>query len=183
MMHALTSVLFLPSILEQISPHIRPYLLHSHFRIMISYWVSRGRPRIHLHETILAATAYPTPPNSYQPTLGAVAQALASRPQPISTSLVPDDATTPSADANGKLRSIVLGMGPNDGAEVTSEEPRKEEEVVESNGRDLVKEEEEKASGINPWGAIFTSAMDHPDDHVPKVRSLHSWILRSLVLT
>jgi hypothetical protein len=43
LMHALTSVLFLPSILEVLSPHLRPALLHSHFKIMVAYWVARGR--------------------------------------------------------------------------------------------------------------------------------------------
>ncbi|KWU42821.1 hypothetical protein RHOSPDRAFT_20535, partial [Rhodotorula sp. JG-1b] len=43
-MHGLTSVLFLPSMLEVLSPHLRPYLLMSHFRLVVAYWVSRGRP-------------------------------------------------------------------------------------------------------------------------------------------
>lgn len=148
MMHALTSALFLPSILEQISPHLRPYLLHSHFRIMISYWVSRGTPKVHLREILLASTPYPTPPNSRQPTLGAVAQALASRPQSTPTASIPDDATTPNADSNGKLRLGVLGMEPVDATEVTFEEPKEEEEIVQSNGENVVVEEEgEKESG------------------------------------
>lgn len=42
-MHALTSVLFLPCLLEKISPKYRAALLISHFRTMIAYWVSRGR--------------------------------------------------------------------------------------------------------------------------------------------
>lgn len=43
MMHALTSAMFLPSLLEVLSPTSRIQLLHSHFRVMIGYWVSRGR--------------------------------------------------------------------------------------------------------------------------------------------
>lgn len=43
MMHGLTSALFLPGMLEMLSPSSRAQLLHSHFRVMIGYWVSRGR--------------------------------------------------------------------------------------------------------------------------------------------
>lgn len=43
MMHALTSAMFLPSMLEVLSPTSRIQLLHSHFRVMIGYWISRGR--------------------------------------------------------------------------------------------------------------------------------------------
>lgn len=43
MMHALTSAIFLPSILEILSPTSRIQLLHSHFRVMLGYWISRGR--------------------------------------------------------------------------------------------------------------------------------------------
>jgi hypothetical protein len=43
MMHALTSAMFLPSMLETLSPTSRIQLLHSHFRVMIGYWISRGR--------------------------------------------------------------------------------------------------------------------------------------------
>lgn len=42
-MHGVTSALFLPPLLEVISPHLRPYLLTSHFRVMVAYWISRGR--------------------------------------------------------------------------------------------------------------------------------------------
>lgn len=31
---------------------------------MIGYWVSRGRPALHIKDTLLAATATPTPPNT-----------------------------------------------------------------------------------------------------------------------
>ncbi|CAA3032869.1 Hypothetical predicted protein [Olea europaea subsp. europaea] len=43
MMHALTSAIFLPGMLEVLSPNSRISLLHSHFRVMVAYWVSRGR--------------------------------------------------------------------------------------------------------------------------------------------
>lgn len=41
--HCLTSVLFLPSLLQVISPHLRPAMLHSHFRMMMAYYISAGR--------------------------------------------------------------------------------------------------------------------------------------------
>lgn len=63
-MHGLTSVLFLPSMLEVISPHLRPYLLMSHFRLVVAYWVSRGRPELYISEGLMAAPAYPAPPPS-----------------------------------------------------------------------------------------------------------------------
>lgn len=43
LMHTLTSAIFLPSMLEILSPSSRIALLHSHFRVMVAYWVSRGR--------------------------------------------------------------------------------------------------------------------------------------------
>lgn len=43
LMHTLTSAMFLPSLLELLSPASRIQLLHSHFRVMIGYWISRGR--------------------------------------------------------------------------------------------------------------------------------------------
>ena len=63
-MHGLTSVLFLPSMLEVLSPHLRPYLLMSHFRLVVAYWVSRGRPELYLSEGLMMATAAPAPPAS-----------------------------------------------------------------------------------------------------------------------
>ncbi|TNY24391.1 hypothetical protein DMC30DRAFT_333462, partial [Rhodotorula diobovata] len=62
LMHGLTSIMFLPSLLEVISPHLRPYLLTSHFRILVAYWVSRGRPDLYVAETLMAATPYPRAP-------------------------------------------------------------------------------------------------------------------------
>ena len=43
LMHTLTSAIFLPRILEILNPTNRIALLHSHFRVMVAYWVSRGR--------------------------------------------------------------------------------------------------------------------------------------------
>ena len=43
MMHGLTSIIFLPALLETLSPPSRIALLHSHFRSMIGYWISQGR--------------------------------------------------------------------------------------------------------------------------------------------
>lgn len=43
LMHTLTSAIFLPGMLEVLSPASRIALLHSHFRVMIAYWISRGR--------------------------------------------------------------------------------------------------------------------------------------------
>lgn len=43
LMHTLTSAIFLPSLLEVLSPSSRIALLHSHFRVTLAYWVSRGR--------------------------------------------------------------------------------------------------------------------------------------------
>lgn len=63
-MHGLTSVLFLPSMLEVLSPHLRPYLLMSHFRLVVAYWVSRGRPELYISEGLMRATAAPAPPAS-----------------------------------------------------------------------------------------------------------------------
>jgi hypothetical protein len=41
LMHNVTSVLFLPSLLEVLSPPNRIALLRSHFNVCIAYWISR----------------------------------------------------------------------------------------------------------------------------------------------
>ena len=43
LMHCLTSAIFLPSLLESLGQQSRIALLHSHFRVMIGYWISGGR--------------------------------------------------------------------------------------------------------------------------------------------
>lgn len=61
-MHALTSVLFVPSYLEALSPHNWAPLLHSHWRVLVGYWIARGRPRLYITEYLLRATETPSPP-------------------------------------------------------------------------------------------------------------------------
>lgn len=75
LMHTLTSVIFLPSLVEVLKPASRIALLYSHFKVMVGYWVSRGRPALHIKDTLLAATSTPTAPNAplYMP--GAIERA------------------------------------------------------------------------------------------------------------
>ncbi|KAM0791678.1 hypothetical protein ACM66B_003954 [Microbotryomycetes sp. NB124-2] len=147
LMHGLTSVLFLPPILEVISPHLRPYLLHSHFRVLVAYWISRGRPELHIHDTLMAATAEPRPPRFVARAQSAVGTHLASvaESEAENASSTPlESPKTPQVDKNGRL------LGPLD---------RSDEEGL--------------TSEENPWPRILASAADHPDDHLCKVvRSL-----------
>ncbi|KDE09872.1 hypothetical protein MVLG_00270 [Microbotryum lychnidis-dioicae p1A1 Lamole] len=148
-MHGLTSVLFLPAILEVVSPHLRPYILHTHFRMIVSYWISRGRPNLWIKETLMAAPLYPMPPDASSPSTSAVARYLASLHARKEGELGPDGVPkTPQVDANGRLRL--------------------EEELAEATETPL-----DLLGGGNPWSTVLASAVDHPDDHVAKViRSL-----------
>ncbi|KAM0747010.1 hypothetical protein T439DRAFT_318264 [Meredithblackwellia eburnea MCA 4105] len=147
-MHGLTSVLFLPPILEVISPHLRPYLLHSHFRVLVAYWISRGRPNLHVNDTLLASTPTPVPPNLPTFTPGAISRAILKRDKSKSEDSSDDSApSTPSVGVDGKVKSV--------------------------NGHNgtLSDHEEEKmvSLDVNPWPGLMVSATDHPDEHVPKV--------------
>ncbi|SCV73436.1 BQ2448_7362 [Microbotryum intermedium] len=148
-MHGLTSVLFLPAILEAVSPHFRPYILHTHFRMIVSYWISRGRPNLWVKETLMAAPLYPMPPDAASPSTSAVARYLASlRRKEESESGSDGVPKTPQVDANGRLRL--------------------EEELAEATDTPM-----DLLGGGNPWSTVLASAVDHPDDHVAKViRSL-----------
>lgn len=81
MMHALTSAMFLPSMLEILSPSSRIQLLHSHFRVMIGYWVSRGRPYLYIQETLMAVDDLPSPPSEDATRPGAIARAIVKEEQ------------------------------------------------------------------------------------------------------
>ncbi|KAM0790323.1 hypothetical protein ACM66B_003208 [Microbotryomycetes sp. NB124-2] len=119
-MHALTSVIFVPSFIETLSPQFWTTLLDSHFRVMIAYWIARGRPRLYIKEYLMKATESPEPPSQ-----SARGEALA-------------------------LHKETRQRGLKDVSE-------------ETKGRD----------GVNPWSDIYSSAIDHPDEHVTKViRSL-----------
>ncbi|KAK4050589.1 hypothetical protein OIV83_003315 [Microbotryomycetes sp. JL201] len=147
-MHGLTSVLFLPPILEVISPHLRPYLLHSHFRVLVAYWISRGRPELHIHDTLMAASANPRPPHfsaRAQTAVGVHLMHVVAEGQAESASAPLESPKTPQVDKNGHL------LGPLDPSDENSQRPSQE----------------------NPWPRILASAADHPDDHLCKVvRSL-----------
>lgn len=138
-MHALTSVLFLPPILQAVSPHLRPYLLHSHFRVMIAYWVSRGRPDLYIQETLMAATAAPRARSSDKPTAqSAIARALE------------------RLDVNSK------------GKQAASDVPESPKTPRANRTLDLASESGEDDQEDNAWPRLLASAADHPDDHVAK---------------
>ncbi|KAK4054953.1 hypothetical protein OIO90_003294 [Microbotryomycetes sp. JL221] len=151
LMHGLTSVLFLPPILEVISPHLRPYLLHSHFRVLVAYWISRGRPELHIHDTLMSATCAPRPPHYVARSRSAVGthlNAVVTEQSAEESSADPlESPKTPQVDRNGRL------LGPLNGQ---SDGRTGQDEMLE-----------------NAWPRILASAADHPDDHLCKVvRSL-----------
>ncbi|GAA5909390.1 hypothetical protein JCM5296_007022 [Sporobolomyces johnsonii] len=157
-MHGLTSAMFLPPLLEAISPHLRPYLLTSHFRVMVSYWISRGRPELFITDTLMSATAHPFPPTSPAPSSStavgrSVQEALhdkhSASHDPHERSASPESPGSPQTPK--AARSTPL--------------PDVDPERDEGMGRD----EEEGKSGVNPWARVLESAVDHHDEHVTKV--------------
>ncbi|GJN89975.1 hypothetical protein Rhopal_002964-T1 [Rhodotorula paludigena] len=158
-MHGLTSILFLPSLLEVISPHLRPYLLTSHFRMLVAYWVSRGRPDLYVSETLMAASPYPRPPQSATfPRKTAVRRAL-------------DKATGEQSPEPAAASDDQDGDGQGYFAESSATRtPRAEGPPIRTGGSSL----ERIDDGVNPWLRILQSAADHADEHVTKaVRSLY----------
>ncbi|GAA6009671.1 hypothetical protein JCM11491_001054 [Sporobolomyces phaffii] len=162
-MHGVTSALFLPPLLEAISPHLRPYLLTSHFRVMVAYWISRGRPELYIEESLMAASGQPLPPNESRPSeSSAVGRSLSQHrrdgesntknsPQteplsPLHTHEDVDEPPTPKAGTALALPAMEnVGLG-NEDVQV----------------------------GTNPWMKVLQSAVDHGDEHVTKtVRALY----------
>lgn len=80
-MHCVTSWLFLVSALEVASPKGRIMLLHGHFRTMIGYWISRGRPALHIEDVLMKHTASPAPPGGDR-SKSVVADEKGAKPQP-----------------------------------------------------------------------------------------------------
>lgn len=150
-MHGLTSVLFLPSMLEVLSPHLRPYLLMSHFRLLVAYWVSRGRPDLYISEGLMMATATPSPPASAPAPHGRGTESAVRR-------------ALEKARAEG-------GGGGGGGSEGDSGSARFDKtppSPVVAGGDD------EGDACVNPWMKVLQSAVDHDDEHVTKVvRSLY----------
>ncbi|GAA5857301.1 hypothetical protein JCM9279_005126 [Rhodotorula babjevae] len=161
LMHGLTSILFLPPLLEAISPHLRPYLLTSHFRILVAYWVSRGRPDLHVADTLMAATAFPRPPPvSAPPATTAVRRALDENRH--NKGHDPEDPSSTGADGGVESPATPKAMHaqpfpvPSDG-DVDSSRSQLDED-----------------DGSNPWMRVLASAVDHDDEHATKVvRSLY----------
>ncbi|BGP41181.1 hypothetical protein JCM10449v2_005155 [Rhodotorula kratochvilovae] len=162
-MHGLTSVLFLPSLLEAISPHLRPYLLTSHFRILVAYWVSRGRPELYVAETLMAATPYPRPPpSSSPPATTAVRRAIDESRRDKH-----HDPEDPSAGGGpGSSQNVA-----NDGFVDSPSTPKAQHALpFPAPGE----EGEHEDDGSNPWMRVLASAVDHHDEHATKVvRSLY----------
>lgn len=152
LMHCVTSSLFLPTLLERVSPHLRPFILHSHLRIMLAYWVSRGRPRPFIAECLMKAEAHPTPPGSRE-LRGAISREAASERQ-TATAAAATSQAHPTA-ANGKADSAEM---PADGSTPTKTSP--DQGPIGS------------TEVINPWHDVLTHALDHTDEHVTKVRAL-----------
>ncbi|GAA5833564.1 hypothetical protein JCM3766R1_002575 [Sporobolomyces carnicolor] len=165
-MHGVTSALFLPPLLEVISPHLRPYLLTSHFRVMVAYWISRGRPDLYIEDTLMAAPAQPQPPSDSRPAeQSAVARSIAQNRR---------DAHSP-ANESGSAQNEPIS--PLHGQDDVDEPPTPKAATstlplppMESIGLD----NEELKDGTNPWMKVLHSAVDHDDEHVTKtVRSLY----------
>ena len=160
-MHGLTSMLFLPPLLEAISPHLRPYLLTSHFRILVAYWVSRGRPDLYVADTIMAATPYPRPPPvSSTPTTTAVRRALDENRRDKGHD--PEDPSSMSADGGIESPATPKAM---------HAQPFP---VTGDAEADSGRSQHDEDDGSNPWMRVLASAVDHDDEHATKVvRSLY----------
>ncbi|GAA5919707.1 hypothetical protein JCM6882_008438 [Rhodosporidiobolus microsporus] len=179
-MHSLTSVLFLPPILQAISPHLRPYLLVSHFRTMVAYWVSRGRAPLYIADTLMAAPSRPVPPTAPSPSPAgetAIARALrkAQRKHSSGSSQASSRASSPppGGSHDGYLDSPLTPKAADKSPLPFSEE------AEGANGQHGLGEGELGAAGgreegSNPWMRVLQSAVDHDDEHVTKaIRSLY----------
>ncbi|GAA5939963.1 questin oxidase family protein [Sporobolomyces koalae] len=162
-MHGLTSALFLPPLLEVISPHLRPYLLTSHFRVMVSYWISRGRPELFIEDTLMAAPDQPIPPNT---PAGASESAVA-------RSISRNRRSRTSSNQDAQEQEPISPLHSNEDVDephtpkASSSAPLPPTEEIEL-GND------QKKLGVNPWMKVLHSAVDHDDEHVTKaVRSLY----------
>ncbi|GAA6044066.1 hypothetical protein JCM8097_005012 [Rhodosporidiobolus ruineniae] len=197
LMHGLTSVLFLPPLLQAISPHLRPYLLVSHFRILLAYYVSRGRPPLYVSETLMAASARPAPPTSATqnpPTTTAIRRALQeykrehaqdggvsspvssppSRHSPL-PSPIPEGGSMSTQDAHneGYIDSPLTPKAAEGSGGLPFSEVRDSKVDEEGLEEALGREDLEGREGSNPWMRVLQSAVDHHDEHVTKaVRSL-----------
>ncbi|GAA5955384.1 hypothetical protein JCM10213_002868 [Rhodosporidiobolus nylandii] len=189
-MHGLTSVLFLPPILEVISPHLRPYLLVSHFRILLAYWVSRGRPPLYVTDTLMAASARPVPPPpNNQPEEGgtAVSRALHDAERTHREEHDPHEGSRPASRTPSRAASPAPSHDPlqqevhNDGYVESPLTPKAADGKplpFAEGGEGIAAAAEETMRGLeegsNPWMRVLQSAVDHDDEHVTKaVRSLY----------
>ncbi|GAA5820629.1 hypothetical protein JCM10212_005714 [Sporobolomyces blumeae] len=185
-MHGLTSAIFLPPLLEAISPHLRPYLVTSHFRVLVAYWVSRGRPDLYIEETLLAATAQPLPPNETRPPSdSAVSRSIAenrhekgSKSSTTSPPLSgPSEPRSPLHEQRGQLEheddDVEEPHTPKATTSVSLPSVVVAEDVHRSESLQRERSDED-ALVTNPWMKVLQSAVDHHDEHVTKaVRSLY----------
>lgn len=90
-------------------------LLHGHFRTLIGYWISRGRPALHIEDVLMKHTATPLPPNAETPA-SVVSSDKGATPQPHNPWLAvaahaavhPDEHLTKARP--GYTPSIALGL-------------------------------------------------------------------------
>ena len=113
---AALACLLLPTLLEVVSSGMRPYILQAVWRALVATWLARGRPRLYIADSLMSATACPTPPGAPLLDVTGLANALAHLPPPSQPALSPLDQTnhifantpesplTPTGDSNGRLR-------------------------------------------------------------------------------
>lgn len=113
---------------------------------MVAYWVSRGRPDLHIADTLMDATAFPRPMQGQKSSLNtAVGTKLAQLGNDKFTGGTPESPKTPKA-----TRKLPFSMH----GDMDQEEASVEDED----------------DGENAWPRLLASAADHPDDHLAKVR-------------
>ena len=61
-MHVLTSSIFIATLAAHLSPVSQSALLRGHFSLLLSFWVSRGRPGLPIESFFAKVTPTPTPP-------------------------------------------------------------------------------------------------------------------------
>ncbi|GAA94197.1 uncharacterized protein L969DRAFT_60291 [Mixia osmundae IAM 14324] len=99
LMHGLNSMLFLPSMLEVLSPSSRITVLECSFRMLVAYWVARGRPQLHIVDVLMRASNTPKPPSE------AIADQSAGTVWP---SLIAAAATHPDEHLSKAIRSLAF---------------------------------------------------------------------------
>lgn len=189
LMHTLTSAIFLPGMLEILSPSSRIQLLHAHFRVTIGYWISRGRPVPYIQETLMAATDSPQPPTAKDYEESAIRRKI--KKGGTEEVKLHEDSMKKAKEEEKENAESSRPASPQEAdkdghVEVSlDDEPTKPEETPQDPSQEAQDQEDPKTPTLNSnrqlepvvskprssaavWSSIIASAVDHSDEHATK---------------